>query len=115
MKSFEIPLLGKILIWVLIIGMVFGFGLSKGAAQPELPLLVKKEKPLKVPRPLYVPSEIIVKFKPGIAEDLIEKFLEEEGALERYESKFAKFKVLKIPQGKTVSQLVKNFKKKSFN
>ncbi len=102
----------KISLLVLIIGgVVFGFTLNKGVAQEELPFLVKEEKLLKAPRPLYVPDEIIVKFKPGIARGLIEGLLTEQGALERYESKFAKFKVLKIPKAKTVPQLVEVFKK----
>jgi len=100
----------KILILILIgSGIVFGFGLNKGAALVELPLLVKEETPLKAPRPLYVPDEIIVKFKTGITQDLIEKFLQEQKVSEKYESKFAKFKVLKIPATKIIPQLVEIF------
>jgi len=106
--------ISKILILVFVIGGLLGFNLAgqifQGTAQEELPLLVKEEKAPKPPRPLYVPDEIIVKFKPGIAKGLIEKLLTEQGALERYESKFAKFKVLKIPKGKAILRLVEIFK-----
>lgn len=119
------PKFAKILLVLIIGGMVFGFTLNKGVAQEEPPFLVKDydppttlpllerapEKALKAPRPLYVPDEIIVKFKPGIAKGLIEQLLTEQEALEKYESRFAKFKVLKIPKGKTVPQLVEIFKK----
>ena len=105
------PKISKILIVVLIVGVVFGFGLSKGVAQPELPLLVKKEKPLKAPRPFYVPDEIIIKFKPGINENAIKGLEQAQGVLEKYISPFGKFRVLKIPQGKLVTEMVEIFKK----
>lgn len=105
------PLISKILILVLIIlGMILGFALNKGAAQSDLPLLVKEEKTQKSPRPLYVPDEIIVKFKSGVDKNLIEEFLRTQGVLEKRESKFAKFKVLKIPKEKIVSELLEIFK-----
>lgn len=103
--------ISKILILVLIIaGIILGFALEKAAAQSDLPFLVKEKKPLKVPRPLYVPDEIIVKFKPGIAGSLVKKFLKEQEILEKSESKFGKFKVLKIPKGRVVSELVEIFR-----
>ena len=110
------PKVFKILILVLIVyGVAFGFGLNnKGAAQPELNILVKKEKAPKVskaPRPLYAPNEIIVKFKPDANENLIKALEKTHGVSEKYISPFAKFKVLKTPKDKTVSQLVKIFEK----
>ena len=103
----------KILILVLIIyGIAFGFGLNnKGAAQPELNILVKKEKAPKAPRPLYVPDEIIVKFKPGVNKNSIKGLEQAHGISEKYISPFAKFKVLKIPKKKSVIEMVETFRK----
>lgn len=85
--------------------------LLPATAQEVLPLFIKEKKVPRVPRPLYVPDEIIVKFKPEVTGDLIEKFFKEQGVLEKYESKPAKFKVLKIPKEKNVPQLAEIFKK----
>ena len=105
--------ISKILILVLIIGGMLSFSLSfqifQGTAQEELPIFVKL--PEKIEKPLYVSDEIIVKFKLGIAKDLIGKLLTDQGVLEKYESKFTKFKVLKIPAGKLVTEMVDFFKK----
>lgn len=104
----------KILALVLLFAGVAGFILPEqifqSLAQKELPIFIKEEKPLKALRPLYVPDEIIVKFKSEITKDAIEKFLQEQRVSEKYESKFAKFKALKIPETKNIPQLVEIFK-----
>ena len=103
----------KILILVLIIsGVAFGFGLNnKGEAQPELNILVKKEKPIKTPRPLFVPDEIIVKFKSDTGKNSIEILKKTHRVSEKYTSPFTGSKVFKIPKDKTVSQIVEILKK----
>jgi len=102
----------KILILVLIIGIAFiSDSNNKGAAQLELPIFVKEEKDLKAPRPLYVSDVIIVKFKSGINENSIKGLEQAQGVLEKHISPFGKFRVLKIPQGKSVTEMVEIFKK----
>lgn len=101
--------ISKILILVLVIGGFFSINLK--AAPPELPILVKEEKPEKAPRPLYVPDEIIVKFKKDVNDDAIRGLKQAQGVLEKYISPFAEFRVLKIPKGKTVEELVEIFSK----
>ena len=102
----------KIFVLILIIGVVFGFGLNnKGAAQEELPIFVKEEPSEKIARPLYVPDEIVVKFKPGVKKEDVENFNRQKGVEEKYESPYTHFKVLKIPPLKTVEEMVEIYKK----
>lgn len=58
----------------------------------------------------YVPDEIIVKFNPGVSEEKIKSINYKHGTKVSYNSPYEKFKVLKIPQGKTVEEMVDTFK-----
>jgi len=81
----------------------------QSSAQLELPVFVKEETPSKGPRPLFVPDEIIVKFKTGASESSIKGLEQAQGAAETYISPFAGFRVLKIPQGRSVLNMVEIF------
>jgi len=107
-ESIIVGKIARISLLILIIAAMLGFPGEGKAAEPLL--LVKEEVPSKAPLPLYVPDEFIVKFKPGIAEDLIQGLLQAHEVSGKYKSKVAKFRVLKIPQGKTVSELIDIFK-----
>jgi len=101
--------ISKILILFLVIGGMLAFGLNnKGAAQPELPLFVK-EPAEKIERPLYVPDEIIVKFKPGATPAQIDQLNRQHGVEAIRTSKFAGFKTLRIPEGKGALEIVEIF------
>jgi len=112
-RNFKMSKTFKILILILIItGIVFGFGLDKrGVAQEELPLFEYKE--LRKPGlERYVSDEIIVKFKPDVpAEKINEIYQREQIPQEKYVSPYAGFRVLKIPAGKTVEEMVYVFQK----
>jgi len=54
----------------------------------------------------YLPDEIIVKFKPSVPDHVIDRINSTRGAKVFYTSRFAGFKRLKIPTGKTVSEMV---------
>ena len=58
----------------------------------------------------YVPGEIIVKFKPGTKAQAIEEINKKNGTKVIKASKFAGFKLLKVPQGKTAEDMVKKYK-----
>jgi len=103
-KSFII----SILILSLLIG-AFGFGFDRGAAQLKLPFSVKEIKPSKAPRPLYAADEIIVKFKTDINENAIKGLEQAQNVLEKHISPFGKFRVLKIPENKSVVEMVATF------
>ena len=64
----------KILTLALIITSIIGFPQIGRADEPQF--FVKEEAPLKAPRPLYVPDEVNVKFKPDAAEASIEGLLQ---------------------------------------
>lgn len=98
----------RILALVLIIGGILGFPEEGRAAEPQF--FVKEEAPPKAPLPLYVPDELIVKFKPGIPEDAIKGLLQANEVSEKFKSRVAKFRALKMPKGRTVPELIEIFK-----
>src|SRR3989338_313975 len=104
----SMPKISKIFALVLVIAITVGF--NYGSAKPQVSFFVKEEKPLKSPRALYVPDEIIVKFKEGANENAVKKFQDAQGALEKYRSLFGKFRVLKIAEGKTATEMAAMFK-----
>ncbi|MCK5708533.1 MAG: peptidase S8, partial [Candidatus Aureabacteria bacterium] len=59
----------------------------------------------------YVPDQLVVKFKPGVGQDVINSINKKTGAKLIKVSKFADFNILKIPQGKTVKEMVEKYKK----
>lgn len=61
--------------------------------------------------PPYLPDQIIVKFKAGVSAQAIEALHKAEGTAELYTSPFAGFKLLKIPLGRTVPQMVEAFQR----
>ena len=66
------------------------------------------------PRPEeeYVPNQIIVKFKPGTSIEAQEQLHQELGTTVIHTSPSAGFKVLQIPEGKTVAEMVEAYSKK---
>jgi serine protease len=54
----------------------------------------------------YAPDEIVVKFKPQTGNEKIDEIISANGATVSYTSSLARFKVLKIPHGKTVEEMV---------
>lgn len=57
------------------------------------------------PKGEYVPGEIVVKFNPGVSEQQIAAINARHGAAVISTSRFAGFKRLKVPKGKTVSEM----------
>jgi len=94
-------------LWALFVILPLFFGLAFFASAQETPIPLIKGPPYFRPAvEKYVPDEIIVKFKPGVAADVINELNLKHGVTEKYESPYGKFKVLKIPQGKTVPGMV---------
>jgi serine protease len=54
----------------------------------------------------HAPDEIIVKFKPGVSQSVIDNINREHGTTVIYTSPFAGFKRFKIPKGRTAEQMV---------
>jgi len=59
----------------------------------------------------YVPGEIIVKFKPGTAGDMMANLNSKHGTSVLDTSPFAGFKRLRVPRGRTLAQMVEIYKK----
>jgi serine protease len=59
----------------------------------------------------YVPGEILVKFNPGVSEEKIKNINAGHGTQVTYTSPYAGFKILKIPQTKTVEEMVEIYSK----
>ncbi len=77
-------------------------------AQPP-PIFVKE--PGKKPEARYVPEEIIVKFKPGVSDEVIRDLNRRHGCSVLSISRFAGFKRLRISKGKTVEEMVEIYSK----
>jgi len=69
-----------------------------------------KRKPISVGQK-YVPDEIIVKFKRGVREDVIDRLNARHGAVAFYKSRLAGFKRLRIPARRTVSEMVERYRR----
>jgi len=97
--------LGKITIIIflaLIVGSFWYWQDISFAQQKKLPILVKQEKQLKAPRPLFVPGELIIKFKQGISEKEIDNLKIAQQAEEKYKSRFTNARTWKVNPAKTV-------------
>ena len=93
---------------ILLAGGVFSLPQYEAAAD-DLPL---EEGPLLPPGPEeYVPDQIIVKFKEGLLRASMEQLNQTMGTEVAYASPYAGFKVLKIPKGKTVAEMVEAYSK----
>jgi serine protease len=57
----------------------------------------------------YVPGELIVKFEPGISNREIANINFKHGTSVKYTSPYAGFKILHIPKGKTVQEMVEKY------
>ncbi|MBE9542337.1 MAG: S8 family serine peptidase, partial [Proteobacteria bacterium] len=55
----------------------------------------------------FVPDEILVKFKHGVAKDKIDRINSKHGAIVRYTSPYTKSKRIAIPKDKTVPEMIK--------
>jgi serine protease len=88
---------------ILLSGFVF---IQKGLAQNRI-----FERPSAAPAFRYVPGEIIVKFKPGVTEDEMNKLNSRHSSSLIYTSPFAGFRRLRIPPGRTVAEMVELYKR----
>ena len=61
--------------------------------------------------PKYVPDEVIVKFKRGVGKAAVQTVHGRHGTAEIYTSRFAGFKRVRIPKGKTVAEMVAALRK----
>lgn len=93
-----------LLFLTLIVGSFWYWHNTSFAQQNELPILVKQEKPLKAPRPLFVPGELIIKFKQGASEREIDNLKIAQQAEEKYKSRFTNARTWKVSSAKTVEQ-----------
>ncbi|MFH1673168.1 MAG: S8 family serine peptidase [Pseudomonadota bacterium] len=87
--------------------LLTGIFLGEAVAQP--PLFEKKLS--KKPKTKHVPGEIIVKFKPGIRNEVIRALNQRHGCSVLSISRSADFKRLRIPKGKTVDDMVRIYSK----
>ncbi len=102
-------IISKILVFGLILGLILIWQV-KTRAQSAPSFYTRSFQP--PPAERYVPDEIIVKFKVGVpVEKIAEVYQKEQIIKEKYVSPFAGFRVLKIPQNKTVQELVYRFQK----
>ncbi len=93
----------------LIVGIALSFALlftQKGLTDDEF-----LERKLTRIGQKYVPGEIIVKFKPGVKEDVIANVISRHKAEVFYTSPFAGFKRIRIPRAETVSEMVERFRR----
>lgn len=93
---------------ILIAGGVFSLPPYQTAAD-DLP--IEEGPPLPPGLEEYVPDQIIVKFKRGIDVAAEKKLNDKLGTEVAYTSPYAGFKVLKIPKGKTVAEMVQAYSK----
>jgi serine protease len=94
---------------ILIVGIGLLFALDFGRmGQAEDQIL--ERKPTTVGQN-YVPGEIIVKFKPGVMEDVIANLNSRHGVSVFHTSRFTAFKRLRIPKGKRVSEMVEVYRR----
>jgi serine protease len=84
----------------LLVVLLFGYGAAGQQPFNGLPANVE-----------IVPDEIIVKFKPGVGEEAIERVNRIHGTGFLYRSPFADFMRLQIPAGKKVEEMVEAFQK----
>ena len=54
----------------------------------------------------YIPDEIIVKFKADVTSDKISSIISKHDMKVEYKSKFADFQLVKVPKGKSVSEMI---------
>jgi len=97
----------KKICWILGIVVLFGSTFAqKGLAEYQI-----FERTLTRAGQEYVPGEIIVKFIPGTREDVIANLNSKHGTSVLSTSRFAGFKRLRIPRGRTLAQMVEVYKR----
>jgi serine protease len=89
---------------VLLLALTFGYQTGRTENQ------ILEKKPV-IAGQRYVPGEIIVKFKPGVDQSIITNINSMNNAVAFYTSRAAGFKRLKIPHGKSVSEMVGRYRK----
>ena len=94
----------------LIAGIVLLFVLTFGSQPGITEDQILEKKPV-IAGQRYVPDEIIVKFKPGVEKNIIANINSMNSAVVFYTSRVAGFKRLKIPHGKSVSEMVERYRK----
>lgn len=100
----------QLLFVVLLLPLFLLLGFIVSAQEVSIPL-IKGPPYFKPVVEKYVSDEIIVKFKPGVAAETINGLNLKHGVAEKYESPYGKFKVLKIPQEKTVPEMIEIYAK----
>ncbi|MCK4644614.1 MAG: S8 family serine peptidase [Candidatus Aminicenantes bacterium] len=89
---------------VLLLALTFGYQTGRTENQ------ILEKKPV-IAGQRYVPGEIIVKFKPGVDQSIITNINSMNNAVAFYTSRAAGFKRLKIPHGRSVSEMVGRYRK----
>jgi len=96
---------------ILLVGLLLAGGFfpvfNYRVAADDLPL--GEGPPLPTAPDEYVPDEIIVKFKEGVHSAAMAQLDEAIGTEVAYVSRYSGFRVLKIPKGKSVAEMVKDF------
>lgn len=92
--------------------------MAAGCQQQPEPLLPKPAPPTATPAPSeteeeYVPDQIIVMFRPETPKEAREQLNQSLGTTVIHTSPSAGFKVLQIPEGKTVAEMVAIYSEQS--
>jgi serine protease len=98
---------------VLLLGSTLFMGQAVAIAD-DMPLGEGMGPLLFPPQGEYVPDQIIVKFKAGVLDAEIEQLNQDLETKLIYTSPFAGFKVLQIPEGKTVADMVEVYSRHPF-
>ena len=111
-------LLAVILFASLLVVIVVGCQQQSTLPPPQPPPLPAPSPPTATPAPSeteqeYVPNQIIVMFKPGTPVEAQEQLHQELGTTVIHTSPSAGFKVLQIPEGKTVEEMVAIYSEQS--
>lgn len=84
-----------------------------GCQQPTAPVPPTPTPAPSEPEREYIPNQIIVKFKEATSNEAVEQLNQSLGATVVYTSPSAGFKVLQIPEGKTVAEMVALYSKQA--
>ena len=102
----KLVILQKIILFVLLSVVLIVGCQQQPESTPPLPTPAPPTPAPSESEEEYVPNQIIVKFKPGTSIEAQEELNQSLGTTVIYTSPSAGFKVLQIPEGKTVEEMV---------
>lgn len=102
----KLVILQKIILFVLLSVVLIVGCQQQPESTPPLPTPAPPTPAPSESEEEYVPNQIIVKFKPGTSIEAQEELNQSLGTTVIYTSPSAGFKVLQIPEGKTVEEIV---------